>query len=234
MPLIPVVFKNLGGRAEQWGSLYAVYSATQIVGGVMMGYTERSIRTSIRVSSEHARSWRVLLYVGKYHDNHTSGADTYSHRFSQTNRHNRKGFGSRFDTEETSNRLYVSLQRVGASRMVLGSMAGSAIVSGYGLQASTNLSALLYLFNFIFAFFGLPDKAEEDRSSKSNSRVVKGKDNRNFCDKVKTLYRSKRVLIYVTIKIVTQFVRSGLYSIGSFYLVDRFEMPMEELGKYVF
>ena len=117
----------------------------------------------------------------------------------------------------------------------LGSMAGSAIVSGYGLQASTNLSALLYLVNFIFAFFGLPDKAEEERSSKSNSRVVKkGKDNRNFCDKVKTLYRSKRVLIYVTIKIVTQFVRSGLYSIGSFYLVDRFEMPMEELGKYVF
>ena len=119
--------------------------------------------------------------------------------------------------------------------MVLGSMAGSAIVSGYGLQASTNLSALLYLFNFIFAFFGLPDKAEEDRIGNGSSRVVKkGKDNRNFCDKINTLYRSKRVLIYVTIKIVTQFVRSGLYSIGSFYLVERFSMPMEELGKYVF
>ena len=117
----------------------------------------------------------------------------------------------------------------------LGSMAGSTIVSAYGLQTSTYLSAFLFLVNFIFVFFGLPRKAEEDRmsSSNENNNPVK-KDHQNFCDKIKTLYRSRRVLIYVTIKVVTQFVRTGLYSIGSFYLVDRFSMSMEELGKYVF
>ena len=235
VPLIPVVFKNLGGRAEQWGSLYAVYSATQIVGGVMMGY----------LSDRYGRRFVFLLnMLGAGVSYFMLGNITTITLLVLT----RILVGLVKQTDTIAKALEADLtpkkhrtacmSHCNASEQVgwfLGSMAGSAIVSGYGLQASTNLSALLYLFNFIFAFFGLPDKAEEDRIGNGSSRVVKkGKDNRNFCDKINTLYRSKRVLIYVTIKIVTQFVRSGLYSIGSFYLVERFSMPMEELGKYVF
>ena len=37
VPLLPKVFKDLGGRAELWGAIASSYSIAQIVGGVLLG-----------------------------------------------------------------------------------------------------------------------------------------------------------------------------------------------------
>lgn len=225
------MFKNLGGKADQWGSLYAVYSATQIVGGVLMGY----------LSDRFGRRFVFLLNMCGAGVSYFMLGNVTTISFLVATRvlvglvKQTDTIAKALEADLTPKKhRTASLSHCNASEQVgwfLGSMAGSYIVSKYGLLASTNLSACLYVINTVFVFFGLPGKDEEcGKDEVALEKVTQ--DNRSFGDKIKTLYRSRRVLIYVCIKIVTQFVKSGLYSSGAFYLVDRFSLSMEELGKY--
>lgn len=230
VPLLPSLFKELGGDPQLWGVTASIYSVAQIIGGVLLG----------SVSDRFGRRAGLLLSMAGAAVSYGIVGCAFSVGMLIVSRII-VGLVKQTMTLSTALAADISSDPAGRAEAVAqvaaavstgfmtGQAIGGTISDKFGVRSPAALSVAIFVLDFFWVRFTLPS-ISPSASKKPATRTGARASVANAAG----LLVKRSVASVVVVRLLHQLVFETLRSMGNLYLEERFGLTPGELGRVGF